>query len=208
MFTLPPLPYDNSTLEPWLDTETMKIHHDKHHQAYIDNLNKLLEPHPELASLTIDQVIESLTTVPEDIRQKVRNNAGGHWNHSFFWEIMSSAEENAKFNMQNSKLGHALDKNFGSLETFKEKFAATALARFGSGWAWLVDNNGVLEILDTPNQDNPRMLEDSKKPTVLLGLDVWEHAYYLKFQNKRADYIKSWWNVVNWSEVEKRLTNQ
>lgn len=202
MFTLPPLPYDYNALEPWIDSETMKIHHDKHHQAYVDNLNKALEAFPDLQKMHGTDLLTNLESVPEEIRTKVKNNLGGTMNHNFFWQVMCPTTESAKFNFASSKIGAAINQTFGSLDGFKEKFTATGLARFGSGWVWLVvSNDGVLEIIDTANQDNPISL--SKVP--VLGLDVWEHAYYLKYQNRRKDYIDAWWNVVNWQEVANRF---
>jgi Fe-Mn family superoxide dismutase len=203
MFTLPGLPYDYAALEPWIDTETMKLHHDKHHQTYVDNLNKTLEGHPDLLKMHGAELLSSLESIPEEIRTKVRNNLGGTMNHNFFWQIMCPAEESSKFDLQSSTVGKEIIKTFASLDLFKEKFAATALARFGSGWVWLVVNEGNnLEIIDTANQDSPLSL--GKTP--ILGLDVWEHAYYLKYQNRRKDYIAAWWNIVNWQEVENRFS--
>jgi Fe-Mn family superoxide dismutase len=203
MFTLPQLPYDYSALEPWIDSETMKLHHDKHHQTYVDNLNKALEDHPDLLKMHGSELLGSLENVPEEIRTKVKNNLGGTMNHNFFWQIMCPAEESSKFDLQSSAVGKEIIKTYESLELFKEKFATTGLARFGSGWVWLVINeDNKLEILDTANQDSPLSL--GKTP--ILGLDVWEHAYYLKYQNRRKDYIAAWWNVVNWQEVENRFS--
>jgi Fe-Mn family superoxide dismutase len=198
MYSLPPLPYAENALEPFIDEETMKIHHGKHHQAYIDNLNKLLEGHEDLQKMHGAELMASLDKVPEEIRMKVRNNLGGVLNHNLFWQIMAP---NTKYEILNTKFGKELVKTFGSMEAFQEKFAAAALGRFGSGWVWLsINSKGQLEMSDTPNQDNPIM--EGKEP--ILGLDVWEHAYYLKYQNRRAEYIKNWWNVVNWPEVEER----
>lgn len=203
MFTLPPLPYDYAALEPWIDTETMKLHHDKHHQTYVDNLNKALENLPEFAKMHGTELLASLESLPGDVRVKVKNNLGGTLNHNLFWQIMCSEAEAAQFKVDQSAIGKEITKIFGSMESFKEKFSSTALGRFGSGWIWLVKNDGgKLEIVDTPNQDSPLSLNQ----TPLLGLDVWEHAYYLKYQNRRADYIKSWWNVVNWKEVNTRFS--
>lgn len=189
MFTLPDLPYAYNALEPWIDERTMQIHHDKHHAAYIKNLNDALPN----ASSTIEEILKKLNEVPEDVRMKVRNNGGGHYNHSLFWTVMRPGKEG------NAPTGE-IAKAIGDFSSFQEKFSATALNRFGSGWAWLVVDSGKLAIVDTQNQDSP--LSEGKIP--VLGLDVWEHAYYLKYQNMRADYIKAWWNVVNWEEVEKR----
>ena len=202
MYTLPPLPYDYAALEPFIDEETMKIHHDKHHQTYVDNLNKALEGHDDLAKMHGAELITSLDKVPEAIRMKVRNNLGGVMNHNLFWQIMCSADSSKGF-ADSSKLAKEITKTFESMEKFKELFSAAGLARFGSGWVWLiVDAKGKLEIVDTPNQDSPLM--DDKEP--ILGLDVWEHAYYLKYKNVRKDYIAAWWHVVNWEEVERRFT--
>lgn len=196
MYTLPPLPFDYSDLEPWLDTETMKLHHDKHHQAYVDNLNKALEGQPDLLKLDVSELVTKLDKVPENIRPKVRNNGGGHFNHSLFWNLLSPTPTQLS-----TELSQALANEFGSVEKFQEQFTTTALAHFGSGWVWLVKENGMLKIETTLNQDNPLM--GNPKVTILLGLDVWEHAYYLKYKNVRADYIKAWWNVINWTEVSK-----
>ncbi len=196
-YELPPLPYSFDALEPHIDVRTMEIHHDRHHAGYVNNLNKAVEGHPELAAMPVEQLIAHLDQVPEDIRTTVRNNGGGHANHSMFWLIMSPNGGG----QPGGALGQAIDKAFGSFDDFKQKFSAAAAGRFGSGWAWLVaDPNGNLSITSTPNQDSPIM--DGKQP--IMGLDVWEHAYYLKYQNKRPDYIGAWWNVVNWPEVEKR----
>lgn len=197
MFTLPDLPYAYNALEPYIDKETMHLHHDKHHAAYVKNVNDFLKD-SQLLNLSIEDLVQSLDKVPQNLRQKVRNNAGGHLNHSMFWQMMSPS---AKQNLS-SKLSGAIKSVFGTLEAFKEKFTAAAMGRFGSGWAWLVIEDGKLTIIDTPNQDSPLM--DGK--IAILGLDVWEHAYYLKYQNKRADYIKAWWNVVNWAEVSRRFS--
>lgn len=196
MFTLPDLPYAYNALEPYIDERTMQIHHDKHHGAYVKNLNDALGNYQQFDTLTIDELMKKLSDVPEEIRTKVRNNGGGHYNHSLFWTVMAP---NAG-GQPTGALAKAIDAAFGSFEKFQEQFAAAAMGRFGSGWAWLVVDTGTLAIMDTPNQDNPLM--EGKMP--VLGLDVWEHAYYLKYQNLRADYIKAWWNVVNWDEVERR----
>lgn len=190
---LPKLEYDFAALEPYIDEETMKIHHGKHHQAYINNLNAALEKYPELQKKSVAELIRDLDSVPEDIRTAVRNNGGGHLNHSHFWKWMAKAEGQ----MPEGALLEAINASFGSFEEFKEVFAKAATTRFGSGWAWLVLSGGKLEVVSTPNQDNP--ISEGKTP--ILGLDVWEHAYYLKYQNRRPDYIKEWFNVVNWKEV-------
>lgn len=195
---LPALPYSYDALEPHIDALTMEIHHSRHHQAYVNNLNAALEKHPEWFSHSIESLIIHLNEVPEDIRGAVRNNGGGHYNHSLFWEYMTPG--GAKEPVGELKV--LIEKTFGSFEAFKEKFAQAGVTRFGSGWAWLVLNgDGSIEITSTANQDSP--LTDGKKP--LLGLDVWEHAYYLKFQNKRPDYITTWWQVVNWTLVEEKF---
>jgi superoxide dismutase, Fe-Mn family len=198
-FTLPPLPYDFSALEPHIDAKTMEIHHDKHHQTYVNNLNAALEKAPELAKKSLDDLMKSVNTLPEAVRTAVRNNGGGHWNHSMFWQIMAPKSGGEP----GGKVGEAIKKTFGDFAKFREQFSAAATGRFGSGWVWLVSSGGKLSISSTPNQDNPLM--EGQKP--ILGLDVWEHAYYLKYQNKRPDYINAWWNVVNWKEVEKRLAS-
>lgn len=195
-YTLPALPYPYNALEPHIDARTMEIHHTKHHQAYITNANKALEPHPALAELPVEELIRDLSRVPEDIRTTVRNNAGGHANHSLFWTVMAPNAGGAP----TGELAQAIHATFGSFEAFKEKFSAAAMGRFGSGWAWLVVHGGKLEIMSTPNQDSPLM--EGKTP--ILGLDVWEHAYYLNYQNRRADYVAAFWNVVNWNEVARR----
>jgi Fe-Mn family superoxide dismutase len=195
--TLPPLPYPHDALEPHIDKQTMEIHHGKHHQAYVTNLNAALEKHPELQSKSVEDLIRNISSVPEDIRTAVRNNGGGHANHSMFWQIMGPKAGGAP----TGAIADALKTSFGSFDAFKEQFAKAGIGRFGSGWVWVIDSGGKLTIESTPNQDNPLM--DGKKP--VFGLDVWEHAYYLKYQNRRADYIAAWWNVVNWAEINKRL---
>ncbi len=198
-FTLPPLPYPEDALEPHIDKLTMQIHHDKHHGAYVTNLNKALESAPDLQNKSIEDLLANgCAAVPDAIRTAVRNNGGGHANHSLFWNLMKPNGGGAP----TGNIQQVISGNFGSFESFKEKFAAAAAGRFGSGWAWLVkDGSGKFEILSTANQDNPLM--DGKTP--ILGLDVWEHAYYLKYQNRRPEYISAWWNVVNWDEVNKHL---
>ena len=194
---LPALPYSNNALEPHIDAQTMQIHHGKHHQTYVTNLNAALDKHPELHSKSLEDLVRSLNSVPEDIRTAVRNNGGGHWNHSMFWKLMASNASGPP----TGAVADAINSSFGSFDKFKEQLQAAGLGRFGSGWAWLIDNGGKLEITSTPNQDNPLM--DGKK--AILGVDVWEHAYYLKYQNRRADYLTAWWNVVNWAEVNRLL---
>ncbi|PWA13320.1 superoxide dismutase [Pueribacillus theae] len=195
-YELPELPYAANALEPHIDEETMKIHHGRHHNTYVTNLNNALEGHDDLASKSVEELVANLDAVPENIRTAVRNNGGGHANHSFFWQILSPNGGG----QPSGELAEAINNKFGSFDKFKEEFAAAATGRFGSGWAWLVVNNGQLEVMSTPNQDTPLM--EGKTP--ILGLDVWEHAYYLKYQNKRPDYINAFWNVVNWDEVAKR----
>lgn len=198
-FELPKLTFEYSALEPFIDEETMRIHHDKHHQAYIDNLNKALEGKPDLQSKSTWDLLSNLTSVPEDIRLKVQNNAGGHANHTFFWKLLISSDKSGEMSDELKKL---VENNFESIDIFKEKFKESALSRFGSGWAWLVlTEEGKLEITSTANQDTPWM----EGKDAILGLDVWEHAYYLKYQNKRVDYINNWWNVVNWGQVSENL---
>jgi superoxide dismutase, Fe-Mn family len=196
-FTLPPLPYPPDALEPHIDKQTMEIHHGKHHNAYVTNLNAALEKAPELQSKSLEDLVKGINSVPEAIRTAVRNNGGGHLNHSMFWQIMAPKAGGAP----TGAIADALNSSFGSFDKFKEQFKAAAVGRFGSGWAWVVDNGGKLVIESTPNQDNPMM--DGKKP--VFGIDVWEHAYYLKYQNRRPDYIDAWWNVVNGAEINKRL---
>ncbi len=196
--TLPPLPYPTNALEPHIDAQTMEIHHGKHHQAYVTNLNAALEKAPELANKPLDELLKNLNAVPEAIRAAVRNNGGGHWNHSLFWPTMSPNGGGAP----TGKLADAINVAFGDFEKFKEQFNAAGVARFGSGWVWLVKDGGKLAITSTPNQDNPIM---DGKPAPIFGNDVWEHAYYLKYQNRRPDYLKAWWNTVNWTEVAKRF---
>jgi Fe-Mn family superoxide dismutase len=196
-FTVPALPYGYDALEPHIDKTTMQIHHDKHHQAYVDNLNKAIAGTPN-ENKTIEELVKNAGT----ISPAVRNNGGGHWNHSFFWESMAPASSSGK---PEGKLADAINEAFGSFDAFKEKFNNAGLTRFGSGWAWLGSQDGKLVICSTPNQDNPLMDVAECKCTPLLGCDVWEHAYYLKYQNKRADYLTAFWNVVNWKKVAERL---
>jgi superoxide dismutase, Fe-Mn family len=196
--TLPPLPYAANALEPHIDAQTMEIHHGKHHNAYVTNLNAALEKAPELANKPLEELLKNLNAVPDAIRTAVRNNGGGHWNHSQFWKTMGPGGGGAP----SGKLADAINSAFGDLEKFKEQFNAAGVGRFGSGWVWLVNEGGKLAITSTPNQDNPLM---DGKSAPLLGNDVWEHAYYLKYQNRRPDYLKAWWNTVNWAEVGKRF---
>ena len=199
-FTLPSLPYAPDALEPHIDRATMEIHHGKHHNAYVTNLNKALESAPDLANKSIEELLaNNCASVPESIRTAVRNNGGGHYNHSMFWQILSPAG-----GAPSGALAEAIQSTFGGLDALKEKFNAAATTRFGSGWAWLVKSGNSIEVTSTANQDNPIM--EGKHP--VMGLDVWEHAYYLKYQNRRPDYITAWWNVVNWKEVEKRFASK
>jgi len=190
---LPPLPYAFDALEPYIDKMTMEIHHDKHHNAYVTNLNKALEGHTDLQALSLEQLLAQLDRVPENVRTAVRNNGGGHWNHSMFWKIMKKGGGGEP----KGPLAEAIKSSFGSFADFKSKFNQAGTTRFGSGWAWLLIKDDKLAVDSTPNQDNPIM--SGAKP--VMGLDVWEHAYYLKYQNRRPDYIEAWWNVVNWDEV-------
>jgi len=194
---LPALPYAFDALEPHIDSQTMQIHHGKHHQAYVTNLNAAVDKTPEIADWSVDDLCRRIADVPEAVRTAVRNNGGGHWNHSLFWELMSPSGGGEPA----GALGDAITSTFGSFATFKEQFQAAGMGRFGSGWAWLVSTNGALTIMSTPNQDNPLM--DGKH--ALLGVDVWEHAYYLHYQNRRADYLAAFWNVVNWAAVSARF---
>jgi len=194
---LPPLPYDFSALEPHIDTQTMQIHHGKHHATYVTNLNAALEKYPDLQAKNVEDLLRDLSKVPEDIRTPVRNNGGGHVNHTMFWQIMGPNAGGEP----SGALADAVKAAFGGFSAFQEQFAKAGIGRFGSGWAWLINTNGKLSIESTPNQDTPIM----EGKTAILGLDVWEHAYYLKYQNRRADYIAAWWNVVNWAEVSKRF---
>jgi Fe-Mn family superoxide dismutase len=192
-FVLPPLPYDFAALEPHIDAQTMQIHHGKHHQAYVNNVNAALEKAAEWQKSSLDELLQALPKLPDSIRTAVRNNGGGHWNHSFFWTLMGPNAGGAPA----GALADAIAKSFGAFDKFKEQFQAAAMGRFGSGWAWLVMDGAGLRIESTPNQDNPLM----EGRTAILGLDVWEHAYYLKYQNRRADYVGAWWNVVRWDVV-------
>ena len=201
---LPTLPYALNALEPHIDARTMEIHHGKHHQTYVTMLNKALESAPELVATPLADLCKNVSTAPEAIRGAVRNHGGGHWNHSFFWQSMKAGGEGKPV----GKLADAITATFGSFEAFQEKFAAAAAGRFGSGWAWLVVNGGKLEICSTPNQDNPLMGKAVAgcEGTPVIGLDVWEHAYYLNYQNRRPDYVKAFWSVVNWAQAEANFT--
>jgi superoxide dismutase, Fe-Mn family len=196
-FSLPPLPYPPDALEAAIDKRTMEVHHGGHHKAYVDNLNAAIQGHANLESKSIEQLLREINSVPQDIRQKVINNGGGHANHTMFWEIMGPGAGGEP----SGPLGQAIGSTFGSFDNFKAKIKESALARFGSGWAWLVLDGGKLSIVSTPNQDSPFM----NNQTPILGVDVWEHAYYLRYQNKRADYVDAWWKVVNWNNIAKRF---
>jgi Fe-Mn family superoxide dismutase len=199
-FTLPALPYAPDFLEPYIDKTTMEIHHGKHHNAYVTNLNKALESAPDLQSKTLEELLaNNCAIVPESIRTAVRNNGGGHANHSMFWTILTAPDPSAA--KPSGALAEAIDSTFGTFDAFKEKFNAAATTRFGSGWAWLLKSGGKLEVVSSAKQDSPIM----EGKGVVMGLDVWEHAYYLKYQNRRPEYISAWWNVVNWKEVGKRF---
>ncbi len=197
-FELPQLKYSYSELEPHIDAKTMEIHHTKHHQTYITNLNTALSSHPDLAAKPILELLTTLDTLPAELKTPIRNNGGGHYNHSLFWEMLTPQTREMP-----STLSEALSKSFGSIDAFKADFKKAALGRFGSGWAWLVKQGDGLKIMSTPNQDNP-LMEDASA-SILLGLDVWEHAYYLNYQNRRADYIDAFWSIVDWGYVESRL---
>src|SRR3989344_2571556 len=195
MFTVPDLPYAYNALEPYIDEATMKLHHDKHHAAYVKNLNDALSGHDKFLEMPVEMVVQKLAEVPEAIRTKVRNNGGGHANHSLFWQLLVPKKDG----MPHGEVAKAITESFGNFKSLQEKFAAAAMSRFGSGWAWLVSEQGRLTITDTANQDTPLM--EGKTP--ILGLDVWEHAYYLTYQNRRVDYIAAWWQIVNWEEVNE-----
>ena len=195
--SVPPLPYDYNALEPHIDEQTMRIHHDKHHGAYVNNLNAALEKHPQLQNKSVEDLLKGINSVPEDIRTAVRNNGGGHANHTLFWEIMGPGKGGAP----GGAVADAIKATFGSFDAFKAQFADAGVKRFGSGWAWLLDVGGKLVVESSANQDSPLM----EGKTIVFGIDVWEHAYYLKYQNRRPDYVDAWWNVVNWTEINKRL---
>ncbi|MFL6439077.1 MAG: superoxide dismutase [Terriglobales bacterium] len=196
--SLPPLPYDYSALEPYIDAQTMTLHHDKHHAAYVNNLNAAIEKHPQLGSKTVEDLLRDINSVPEDVRTAVRNNGGGHMNHTMFWQIMKQKGGGPP----TGRVGDEIKKAFGSFEDFQKQFNDAGTKRFGSGWVWLVRSKaGKLEVISTANQDNP--IIDGHH--AIMGNDVWEHAYYLKYQNRRPDYLAAWWNVVNWDEVSKRF---
>lgn len=198
-FEIPKLPYEYNALEPHIDEQTMTIHHTKHHQTYVDKLNDALKDSPDISAKSVEEIISSLDSVPENIRTAVRNNGGGHWNHSFFWETMTPATDSAP----TGAILEAINNKWTDFDSFKKEFLTAGTGRFGSGWVWLVKNpQEELQILSTPNQDNP-LMDNSGTP--LLGLDVWEHAYYLKYQNRRPEYIEAFWNIVNWEKVNERL---
>ena len=199
-YELPALPYDYKALEPYIDAETMHLHHDKHHQAYINNVNAALANHPDLAALSVDDLLRDLNRVPEDIRTTIRNNGGGHSNHTAFWKLMGPAGTPGIGGEPTGAIANQISTDFGDFESFKKAFNEAATKQFGSGWGWLVFTGGKLKITTTPNQDSP--LSQGLYP--ILGNDVWEHAYYLKYQNRRPEYLAAWWNVVNWDEVAKR----
>ena len=194
---LPPLPYDYNVLEPHIDEQTMRIHHDKHHATYVKNLNAALDKHPELAGKSVDDLLREIGSVPEDIRTAVRNNGGGHANHTMFWQVMGPTGGSTP----TGNVADAINASFGSYGTFKEQFAKAGATRFGSGWAWLLNTGGTLSVESSANQDSPLM----EGKTAILGIDVWEHAYYLHYQNRRPNYIAAWFNVINWDEVNRRL---
>ncbi|MEX1049402.1 MAG: superoxide dismutase [Akkermansiaceae bacterium] len=204
-YSLPELPYEPDALEPHIDAQTMEIHHGKHHASYVNNLNEALETAPAQVPRELEKLLASLPDVADEaLRTKLRNNGGGHWNHDFFWKTLSPAD---KTGQASNKLAEAINSTFDSMESFQKSFDQAATGRFGSGWAWLIVQNGKLKITSTPNQDNPLMrglVADEDLGTPILGLDVWEHAYYLKYQNRRPEYVSAWWNVVNWSAVSER----
>ncbi len=199
-FQLMPLPYAYDALEPYIDTMTMQIHHDKHHAAYVNNLNAAIDKHPELGGKSVEELLSDLNVIPEDIRTAVRNNGGGTYNHNIFWEFMGPKAGGEP----KGSLAKAIDSSFGSFANFKTEFEKAGVGRFGSGWAWLVRRGSNLSIISTANQDNP--ISENKNTALILGVDVWEHAYYLKYQNRRAEYLTAWWNVVNWDAVARRYS--
>lgn len=202
-FTLPSLPYALDALDVAIDAQTMEIHHGKHHNAYVTKLNEAVQAEPSLAGKSLEELLSSVQSLPDSVRMSVRNNGGGHWNHSFFWEIMAPAAGGEPTGI----LAEAIRQSFGSFDGFKEKFTAAGVGRFGSGWAWLTVADGTLQISSTPNQDNPLMDVAESKGTPILGVDVWEHAYYLRYQNRRPDYLAAWWQVVNWPAVADRYAS-
>jgi Fe-Mn family superoxide dismutase len=202
-FVQAPLPYPYNALEPHIDALTMEIHYTKHHATYLANLKAALEKYPDWAAKPFEEILGNITKLPEDIRTAVRNNGGGHWNHQFFWPLLTPKSSGQPV----GELAKAIEGTFGGFSAFQEQFTQAALGRFGSGWAWLIWKDGQLRITSTPNQDNPLMdvVEEASRGVPILGLDVWEHAYYLKYQNRRADYVKAWWNIVNWEQAEKNF---
>ncbi len=202
-YELAPLPYDYAALEPFIDAETMKLHHDKHHQAYITNVNAALANYPDLAAKAVDDLVSGLDAVPEEIRTVVKNNGGGHSNHTLFWNLMAPVGSEGVGGVPTGPIADKIKADFGDFESFKKAFNEAGTKQFGSGWAWLVLTDGKLKVISTPNQDSP--LTQGLYP--ILGNDVWEHAYYLKYQNQRPKYLEAWWNVVNWTEVAKRFTH-
>jgi Fe-Mn family superoxide dismutase len=204
-FTLPTLPYAYAALEPHIDAQTMEIHHGKHHNAYVTNLNTAVEKAPALAGKSLEELLAALPSAPDNVRTAICNNGGGHWNHSLFWELMGPPGANG--GEATGGVGDAIKTSFGDFQKFKELFAAAATTRFGSGWVWLLRDGAKLTITSTPNQNNP-LMDGKKAGDILLGLDVWEHAYYLKYQNRRPDYVSAWWNVVNWKAVDARFAKK
>lgn len=199
LFSLPKLPYTYNALEPFIDAQTMEIHHSKHHQAYVNNLNAAIQKEISLKGKSVEELLANVSKLPESVRTAVRNNGGGHWNHAFFWQLLKTGTKPSE------KVNQAIIKNFGSMEEFKKQFEKAAMSQFGSGWAWLIKQGDKLLVTSTPNQDNPLMDVSTIKGTPIIGLDVWEHAYYLKYQNKRADYTQAFWNILNWEKVEQLL---
>jgi Fe-Mn family superoxide dismutase len=199
LFSLPKLPYTYNALEPFIDAQTMEIHHSKHHQAYVNNLNAAIQKEISLKGKSVEELLANISKLPESVRTAVRNNGGGHWNHAFFWQLLKTGTKPSE------KVNQAIIKNFGSMEEFKKQFEKAAMSQFGSGWAWLIKQGDKLLVTSTPNQDNPLMDISTIKGTPIIGLDVWEHAYYLKHQNKRADYTQAFWNILNWEKVEQLL---
>lgn len=199
LFSLPKLPYTYNALEPFIDAQTMEIHHSKHHQAYVNNLNAAIQKEISLKGKSVEELLANVSKLPESVRTAVRNNGGGHWNHAFFWQLLKTGTKPSE------KVNQAIIKNFGSMEEFKKQFEKAAMGQFGSGWAWLIKQGDKLLVTSTPNQDNPLMDISTIKGTPIIGLDVWEHAYYLKYQNKRADYTQAFWNILNWEKVEQLL---
>jgi Fe-Mn family superoxide dismutase len=199
LFSLPKLPYPYNALEPFIDAQTMEIHHSKHHQAYVNNLNAAIQKESSLKEKSVEELIATVNKLPESVRTSVRNNGGGHWNHAFFWQLLKTGTKPSE------KINQAITKNFGSMEEFKKQFEKAVMSQFGSGWAWLIKQDDKLVITSTPNQDNPLMDVAAVKGTPIIGIDVWEHAYYLKYQNKRAEYTQAFWNILNWEKVEQLL---